>query len=162
MNDKIALLITWTTYGTWLPGDQRGWRGRNNGPQPPNSRLKQWCRHKMTGDTVLLREHDRKAVEDACREHCEHRGWYLLAVSARTNHVHVVVIADRHPQTVRDQLKANCTRRLRNQHRPLLAKRTWTRGGDCAALNKTSEIEAAMRYVLEAQDQKWREQPSPP
>ena len=25
MPAPLAYLITWTTYGTWLPGDQRGW-----------------------------------------------------------------------------------------------------------------------------------------
>jgi hypothetical protein len=30
----------------------------------------------------------------------------LHAVSCRSNHVHVVVTADRHPDDVRDQLKA--------------------------------------------------------
>jgi hypothetical protein len=23
--DPIAYFLTWTTYGTWLPGDERGW-----------------------------------------------------------------------------------------------------------------------------------------
>ncbi len=25
MRDPIAFFITWPTYGTWLPGDERGW-----------------------------------------------------------------------------------------------------------------------------------------
>jgi REP element-mobilizing transposase RayT len=108
----------------------------------------------MTSDVVLLSPEDRETVEDACREHCEFRGWHLLAVSARTNHVHVVVAADEKPQKVRDQLKANCTRRLRIQETPLIAERTWTRGGDCSILEGDEEIEAAIVYVNEAQDRK--------
>ena len=23
--EPLAYLLTWTTYGTWLPGDDRGW-----------------------------------------------------------------------------------------------------------------------------------------
>ena len=80
--------ITWTTYGTWLPGDARGWRKRRRGPQLPQPLLEQWCRKQMKGDAVLLESQDRETVEDACRQHCHVRGWHLLAVSARTNHVH--------------------------------------------------------------------------
>jgi hypothetical protein len=25
MNEPLAYYLTWTTYGTWLPGDERGW-----------------------------------------------------------------------------------------------------------------------------------------
>jgi REP element-mobilizing transposase RayT len=146
--------ITWTTYGTWLPGDARGWRKRRRGPQLPQPLLEQWCRKEMNGEAVLLQTHDRDTVEDACREHCQIRGWHLLAVSARTNHIHVVVGANTPPKTVRDQLKANCTRRLRTQSTPLNVEKTWTTGGDCEILDRDEDIDAAIRYVVEAQDNK--------
>lgn len=154
MNDSITSLITWTTYGTWLPGDARGWRKRSGGEQLPRPLLERWCREQMTGDVVLLSPECRRTVEDACREHCEFRGWHVFAVSARTNHVHVVVAANEKPQKLRDQLKANCTRRLRKQETPLIVERTWTRGGDCSILDGDEEIEAAIFYVKEAQDRK--------
>ena len=157
MTDYMSYFITWTTYGTWLPGDSRGWRARGKGSQLPRSLLERWCREQMTGDTVLLSTEDRMTVEDACREHCEVRGWQLHAVSARTNHVHAVVSADVEPKKVRDQLKANSTRRLRTQAKPLLRQRTRTRGGDVETLDTDDELEAAMLYVLEAQDRKDRE-----
>ena len=25
MRDLLAFFLTWTTYGSWLPGDERGW-----------------------------------------------------------------------------------------------------------------------------------------
>ena len=106
----------------------------------------------MKGEAVLLRPADRCAVEQACREHCEHRSWHLFAVSARTNHVHVVVAASAPRETVRDQLKANCTGGLRRQAQPLNVERTWTRGGDIELLDTVDEINACVLYVSEAQD----------
>ena len=32
----LAWFITWTTYGTWLPGDDRGWTERGKGSQLPD------------------------------------------------------------------------------------------------------------------------------
>jgi len=147
------MLITWTTYGTWLPGDARGWRRQAGGIQLPRPLLEQWCQSQMKGEAVLLEPHDRLTVEDACREHCQVRSWPLLAVNARTNHVHLVLAADVKPQKVRDQLKANCTRCLRAQSIPLHVERTWTRGGDCEILDGDVEVEAAVLYVTEGQDQ---------
>ena len=146
--------ITWTTYGTWLPGDARGWRKKGRGYQLPKPLLERWSREQMKGDTVLLKPHDRVTAEDACRKHCEHRGWHLFAVSARSNHVHVVVAADAAGVKVRDQLKANCTANLRTQDQPLQAERTWTRGGDVDILDTDEDVEACVLYVTEAQDRK--------
>lgn len=157
MNDTLTILITWTTYGTWLPGDARGWRKRKGGYQLPRPLLEEWCCKQMRGESVLLEPHDRITVEDACRKHCEHRGWNLLAVNARSNHVHVVVTANELPQTVRDQLKANCTGALRRQTKPLAVERTWTRGGDCEILDSEADIEAAVLYVADAQDRRDRD-----
>ncbi len=154
MDGHDTWFITWTTYGTWLPGDARGWRKRARWSQPPQPVLEQWCREQMKGETVLLSSRDRRTVERACEEHCSVRHWELLAVTARSNHVHVVVAVDEQPQKARDQLKANATRCLRNQEVPLVVDRTWTRGGDCEKLNTGEEIETVLQYVNEAQDRK--------
>jgi REP element-mobilizing transposase RayT len=111
----------------------------------------------MTGDTVLLAPHDRETVERACQEHCDHRGWTLLVANARTNHVHVVLMADAAPKTVTDQLKANCTRCLRKQTQPMNRPKTWTKGGDIEVLDTDDDMESAVLYVTEAQDRKDRD-----
>lgn len=110
LTDFEAVFITWTTYGTWLPGDKRGWRHRKNGHELPKPRLAEWAEKQMKGQAILLTVENRLTVELACQRHSDHRGWELLAINARTNHVHVVVAGNAKPQTIRDQLKANCTR----------------------------------------------------
>ena len=151
MNDTIAFFITWTTYGTWLPGDMRGWRKRKGGHQLPKPLLADWSRKQMKGEAVLLELDDRHTVEEACSNHCRIRNWHLYAVNARTNHVHVVVAASMKPQKVRDQLKANCTAALRTQLQPLCVERTWTKGGDCEILDTDEDLDAAILYVTDAQ-----------
>lgn len=152
ISDFEAVFITWTTYGTWLPGDARGWRHRRCGHGVPKPLLEEWVRSQMTGQAVLLSPQHRKTTALACRNHCDHRGWELLAANARTNHVHVVVAADIEPKTIRDQLKANCTRELRNADMPLNVPRTWTRGGDCEVLFTDEDVEAVVLYVKDGQD----------
>ncbi|HEV3118489.1 MAG TPA: hypothetical protein VGY58_15675 [Gemmataceae bacterium] len=98
-------------------------------------------------------------------EHCRIRGWELHAVNCRTNHLHVVVTADRDPDQVRAQFKAWCTRRLKE----LQAKRLkcsdaadvarqmrenwWAERGSRRFINDEGALEAAIRYVQDGQDQ---------
>ena len=54
----------------------------------------------------------RNIVERTIREVILYRGWSLHGLNVRTNHVHLVVTADRAPEIVMEQLKAWCSRRL--------------------------------------------------
>jgi len=152
MNDPITYFITWTTYGTWLPGDARKWRKTKKGDQPPQPLLEEWCRDRMTESPLLLNETQRDKVEAVCREHAQIRGWVLHAVSARSNHVHLAVTADKAPKIVRDQFKANATRVLRQAPDAITNEKVWTRGGDCEIVDGEDELERVMQYILEAQD----------
>ena len=161
--DAIHLFITWTTYGTWLPGDMRGWRKWKSGEQQPQPLLEDWCRERMKDSPILLREQHRDAVEKVVREHCVRRDWQLHAVSARSNHVHVAVtvvpdIGNREfregdgVKRVRDQLKANATRVLRQCSNPITKEKIWTKGGDIQFVNSDDDLQTVVTYILEAQD----------
>ena len=76
-----------------------------------------------------------------------------MRLKPRTNHVHVVVTASGYdPETVRDQLKAWCTRKLKPIHPG--RERYWTEGGSRRWINHVRDLEAAIYYVNEAQDRK--------
>jgi len=105
--------IIWTTYGTWLPGDDRGWMRKGDpAVQPPDPELLRASRDKMREEVVLLDGEQQRVVGDTIADHCRHRGWKLLALAVKGNHVHVVVEADQSGEDVRNQLKAWCSRRL--------------------------------------------------
>ena len=109
----LAFHIVWTTYGTWLPGDLRGWiKSGVPGIRPPDPEIEQSAREKMAEPPVILTKEQRELTEQAIVEHCRIRGWILHAVNARSNHVHVVVTANCEPDVVRNQLKAWCSRKL--------------------------------------------------
>jgi REP element-mobilizing transposase RayT len=158
MSSPLAYLLTWTTYGSWLPGDERGWVKEGEFEiQPPDPERREEARRRMRGEEVRLDETQRKLVEDTIGKHCRIRGWYLHAVNARTNHVHVVVTADIDPERARDQFKAWCTRRLSE----LEARRAgasgqprrdwWTEKGSAKWINDEEYLANAIRYVLEGQ-----------
>jgi len=151
-DDPITLFITWTTYGTWLSGDSRGWRKWKAGEQQPQPKLEDWCRRQMKDKPLFLNETQRAEVEDVIRKHAQIRGWALHAVSARTNHVHVAVTAAAPPKRVRDQFKANGTRVLREPPDPVTHEKVWTKGGDIEFIDTDDELEQVVLYITEAQD----------
>ncbi len=88
-------------------------------------------------------------VEQTIRDHCKIRGWTLHAVNVRSNHVHVVVTADRDPDEVMTQFKASCTRRLKESDPE--RERWWTKGGSTKWINDNAYLQNAIRYVAEGQ-----------
>jgi REP element-mobilizing transposase RayT len=154
MPDALAYFLTWTTYGTWLPGDQRGWARRGKGMQLPDPSREARARTALAESPCTLNASQRALVEETIRRHCEIRNWHLYAVNCRSNHVHVVVSAPVDPEVVRDQLKAWCTRRLReSESGGATARREkwWTERGSERSLGDDESLEAAILYVRDAQ-----------
>ncbi|KAA1258012.1 hypothetical protein LF1_05030 [Rubripirellula obstinata] len=156
--EPLGYFLTWTTYGTWLPGDDRGWRKRDEPEsQPPNALFRSMAEADMTEPAFILSVTDRATVKETIQKHCHIRGWPLHVANPRTNHVHVVVTAPGYkPETVRDQLKAWCTRNLKETYSD--REKFWTEGASRRYLNTEEELEAAIMYASEAQDRKDRDQ----
>ena len=167
MRDPVAYLLTWTTYGTWLPGDQRGWTEKPGQFREPNRNMEDANREQMTEPEFILDIAQRTIVESTIRDHCRIRKWSLHAVNCRTNHIHVVVTAnDASPDDVMTQFKAWCTRRLKQKARKPDAQakgpsapsaeiahrsKFWTQRGSKRLLFDQQGLENAVAYALDAQ-----------
>jgi len=154
----VGLFVTWTVYGTHLPGDWRGWRRRQGGPRHAQPRLELWHRSQLKYDVVTLDAAMRRVAEAALVEICRVRKWSLWAVAVRSNHVHVVVTAPEYdPEVVRDQLKAKATKELREVFPVWVDRPVWSAKGDIEFLDSEAEIEECVLYVAVAQDRKDRD-----
>jgi REP element-mobilizing transposase RayT len=149
--DPLAFFLTWTTYGSWMPGDARGWADDRGMVREPNARLARVAAGLMRGTSVVLTFAQRDTVERAIHEHCDFRGWVLHAATCRTTHVHVVVsAAERTPDGVLGSLKARCSRQLSQGAKEPLT--WWTRGGSMRRIYDTRSLENLVAYVVECQD----------
>jgi len=153
MSKPLAYLLTWTAYGTWLPGDRRGWTDRRHATfetdfEPPCPGLTQYAKERMKFPKVDFTDCQRGIVEAAVREVCLWRGWLPQAVNCRSNHVHVVIrCSDIAPRTAANQMKSYATRALRKGG-DYLERSVWTRGGSGRHLYAEEAVAAAVRYVL--------------
>lgn len=152
----LAYLISFRTYGTWLHGDSRGSTNRiqNRYGTPrlaPNPRLRRAELKQLQYPPTRLDRRQRPVVEEAIREVCTHRGYWLRAINVRTNHVHTVVTAPMKPEPILQAFQAYATRKLRRSG--LLAKdvKPWSQHGSTPYLWKERHVERAIDYVLNGQ-----------
>ncbi len=155
MNDSpIAFFLTIATYGTWLPGDERGWVEYQRGWKLPDPIRELEAKASMAEDACLLLPREREIVEQQFSETCQHRGWVLHAANCRTNHVHAVVGAfEVPPKKIRMDLKAWCTRRLKQEADPV-RDNWWAERGSIRWIFDEEGLETVITYVNDAQDRK--------
>ena len=145
-------LITWTTKGTWLPGDRRGWvsdekSARSESPiRAPSEALEGWSRGKMKSDPVWLVPAQAERVLLSIKETAVFFDWWLGAAAIMANHVHVVVTVegDPEPTVMLSKFKSYASRELNRNFGPT---DWWTRSGSTRKLADIRAIQAAMRYV---------------
>ncbi|MFL5327436.1 MAG: transposase [Gemmataceae bacterium] len=152
----IAFFSTWTTYGSWLPGDPRGWFESGCGLREPDAMRRFEAELIMTGEAITLNRVQRQIVETTITQHCTIRGWFLHAVNCRSNHVHAVVSApDCDIEIPREQFKAWCSRRLNETGR---REDWWAERGWDEYIDDDEALAAVIAYVIEGQD--WQSDPS--
>lgn len=142
--DRVGLL-TWTTCGSWLPGDDRGFvsnaddgggRGRRrNGPgTEPAARqrgLALPARSRRDGTPVRLDAGHARIVLEQLRETAVARGWSLVGAAIMANHVHVVIGVDGDPEPdgLPRDFKGYASRRPSRERGRPVGGRWWTEGG---------------------------------
>lgn len=152
-------LLTWHTYGTWLHGDAAGSvdRAHNRFGTPrlaaDEDRFKKE-RGSLKHPPLVLDSVARILVDDVMREHCRVKGWTLLALAVRSNHVHIVIgeppVA---PEIMVQQLKQWATRKLRSHRIVGMQQRVWADHASTLYLFEPGSVEQKVRYVLDMQDE---------
>jgi len=152
--------LTFRTYGTWKHGDPRGSVDNEHNVYgtpllgPDAARAERagalMCQVPMVLDISM-----RESVEAAIRDECAHRGWDLIELQVRSNHVHVVVaFAHLSPEKMAQRLKARATRWLRERGHISPDRRVWVEGpGSRRYLWTEQDVVDAALYVREYQDE---------
>ena len=136
----LATFVTTTTYGTWLPGDTRGYveNGRILPPDPLRLRR---ARSLLKKTPVILPDAEQTAAFRALSAACEEFGYPLTNCTVECWHLHWIVGHgfDAVPVMVG---------RLKTRMRQALTRgRIWTAGYCHRCLFAPKEIETAWRYI---------------
>lgn len=142
--------LTFSIYGTYLPGDSRGSTNRYDGRLPPLQALQYHAACLMPEIPFRLENvEDRRLVLNAIMEGCRYRGWRLIALHIREAHLHgVVQVEAATPGRVMGDWKSYGSRSLKVRWPE--RKQFWARGGDCRSVDGDG-LNQVLRYVLEEQ-----------
>ena len=154
----LAYFITFSTYGTWLHGTDKGAgsvdRDHNTYGQAfvaPDPKRLDRARALMTQPPYVLDAARREVVLNALVTLCREKGWSLLAAHVRSNHVHVVIAADREPGRLMSDMKARASRDLNRAGLDPADRTRWTRHGSTRHLFDTVAVAEKIVYTLDEQ-----------
>ena len=139
MRDPIACMITTTTYGTWLPGDTRGYV-QNGQFLPPSPHLERYASRVLKKDPVFLAEYERGEAREALLQAADDHGYYLLAATVEPWHVHWLAHQP-------DDVPAMIGRLKTAMRRALSRGRIWSAGYDVRFCFTESEVESRFDYI---------------
>lgn len=150
----LAYLLTFSTYGTHLPGSEKGWvDAQHRVPGSPvrarDADREAFWRLRLSETPLVLDQENRQLVLRVVLTVCAHRGWTSHALHVRTNHVHAVVSGEVKPERMLLDFKAYATRALRACGIP--RRRYWAHNGSTRYLWNQTSLNAAMEYVLNGQ-----------
>ncbi len=148
----IAYHLTFTTYGTWLHGDERGSVDRKTHEyMAPDPVRNESIRERLKYPIVTLTPKARRVVREAIEGYCTFKSWPLLALNVRTNHVHLVVGAAETASKMLNGVKARATRLLRDEELFQDDHPVWTERGNKGLLLTQEAVDLAIDYVLNRQ-----------
>jgi len=144
MSKIVGYMVTWTTYGSWLRGDERGFVA-NGQILPGSPEVLQADRNRQKSPSVRLNAREIRLVRQAIFSEEERIGREVEALVVCTNHVHLV--SRPHSESVEElvgRYKSLTTRALWQYGRQ---GRIWTKGYDKRFCFSEEELEQRIGYV---------------
>jgi len=144
MPKTVGYMLTWTTYGTWLQGSEKGFvkdgqiRGENVG-------LKMDCEKKLKRSPVRLGREERQIVRKAILEAAKRFKQNIRAIAVRSNHVHIVCEYVDVPTGVLVGYYKNAGRKA--LQKSVHEGRVWTRGYDKRFCFDEQALSERVKYV---------------
>ncbi|MCC7307215.1 MAG: transposase [Acidobacteria bacterium] len=90
-------------------------------------------------------------MEAAIREVCRVRGYLLIAINVRSNHVHVVASNSTALERMMDSFKSYATKELRGNGLVGKDRKVWSRHGSTRYLWSDDHVSTAVEYVVNGQ-----------
>jgi REP element-mobilizing transposase RayT len=149
MAKTVGYMVTWTTYGTWLQGENKGFV-KNGEVRGENVAIKKDCEKKLEHEPVRLGRKEKEIVRGAIIEAAKRFKQKILAIAVYSNHVHIVceyvdvpieVIAGYYKNAGRIALQKNGFK-----------GRVWTSGYDRRFCFNKGELKTRIEYVNRHKD----------
>lgn len=157
-----SYLLTWTTYGSWLPGDERGYVSPtpdehgdyviHNIPGEPydfdQPKLRTRAGSQQQCPTVRLNQENARVCIEAFREAAQAHDLRIGAGAVMTTHIHLVVQSESDEGArLLNLFKGVSSRRLTQRFGRPVSSTWWTRHGSRRLPTNDRAVRAALEYV---------------
>ncbi|MBN1436951.1 MAG: transposase [Sedimentisphaerales bacterium] len=137
-------MLTWTTYGTWLQGDQRGWV-KDGALRDADLGLKIVNATNLKGSPVRLNTVQQEKVYRAILKHSAEKGHVILAMAVANNHVHLLIKGcDEEPGRLVARYKNNARKGLGEEFG---TGPVWTKGFNKRFCNNSRQLKGMVDYI---------------
>ena len=144
MAKTLGYMVTWTTYGSWLQGDNRKYV-KDGEILPPNENLADANSKALTKDAVQLSFNQRRIAEEAIRQKAIQFGQRIYALSVCAKHVHLVAEYIPRPIGIVVQRYKSCA--VRALRKDGMQGRIWTAGFDKRYCFDADSLQIKINYV---------------
>ncbi len=144
MARMIGFMATWTTYGTWLQGDKKGYV-KNGIILEANPELEKSNKELLKHNKIKFPKRFREAVKNAILKESEEIGQKVYAITVCSNHVHIVVesIGKSCGYSI-GRFKKAATKVLRKYG---FNDKVWTKGFDKRYCYNEQELKKKIKYI---------------
>jgi REP element-mobilizing transposase RayT len=144
MARMIGFMATWTTHGTWLQGDKKGYV-KNGITFKANPELEKSNKELLKHNKIKIPKSLRNTVKDAILKEAEELSQKVYAIAICSNHVHIVAesIGKSCGYSV-GRFKKAATKALRKYG---FTDMVWTKGFDKRYCFHPHELETKIKYV---------------
>ena len=144
MSKTIGYMLTWTTYGSWLQGDERGYV-KDGRILRGDKKVVDLCEKLQKGQPVKLGHDEKDIVRRAILNEAERIGYIIEGLAVCSNHIHLV--ARYFPEPIGQMVS-----RFKNVTASALRKhgrvgRVWTRGFDKRFCFDNEDLIRRIQYV---------------
>jgi REP element-mobilizing transposase RayT len=144
MAKTVGYMITFTTYGTWLQGDKRGYV-KDGKEFDSNKELLDANRKAMSGQRVKLGTRDKEIVRQAILNEAQQMKQKVRAILVWSSHVHIIAEnTNEDVGKVAGRYKAAATKALREMG---FKGKVWTKGFDKRFCFNEKDLKIKVDYV---------------
>ena len=149
MSKLVGYMVTWTTYGTWLQGDRRGYV-KDGRILEGDQTLVELCKRLQKGQTVRLTRQEKEIVRRAILSESDRIGQNLEALAVCKNHLHVAARpCNKSIERIVSMYKSVATRVLRSVGR---SGPVWTTGFDKRFCFTEADLARKIEYIQNHND----------
>ena len=144
MSNMIGYMVTWTTYGSWLQGDNRGYV-KDGKILPGNQQILLANRRLKRSETIKVNPEQRAIVHQAILDEAKRIGQKIDAIAVCEHHVHIVArpCQESIPQIVSRYKNVAMFALYKNAQ----IGRIWTRGFDKRFCFTEEDLKHRIDYV---------------